>query len=82
MRITFITDPGHGWLSIPISELKRLGIEDKISPYSYVNGNRVYLEEDCDAGVYLNATGLDINNIPDTYSDYSKVRSYASYIKP
>jgi hypothetical protein len=76
-------DPGHGWLEVKYSELKDLGIEDKISSYSYIKGDAVYLEEDCDAAVYLDAMkakGKEIEfielNEPD---NYSKIRDYKSY---
>ena len=78
-KYTFITDPGHGWLSVPLEDLKRLGIADQITHYSYMTHQRAYLEEDVDAGVFLQATGLDINSIPQTYSDNAKCRTYASY---
>ena len=55
MQYTFHSDPGHGWLEVPKSELVRLGVADKISTYSYQNGGMVYLEEDCDAGVFIEA---------------------------
>jgi len=32
---TFITDPGHGWLKVPLIHLKHLNLLDKITPYSY-----------------------------------------------
>jgi hypothetical protein len=53
--LTFITDPGHGWLQVPLAELDELGIRSEITPYSYKNGRFAYLEEDCDLGVYLDA---------------------------
>ena len=48
-------DGGHGWLEVERSELKRLGIETKISSYSFQRGDKVYLEEDCDATIFLDA---------------------------
>lgn len=30
------TDPAHGWMRVPFGDLELLGIEDKISSYSYV----------------------------------------------
>lgn len=48
-------DPGHGWIEVPITELRRLKIADRISPYSYRDGGIAYLEEDCDASVWVNA---------------------------
>jgi len=51
----FISDPGHGWLEVPMDEIKRLKIEDKISSYSYRNKGKAYLEEDCDFSVFAAA---------------------------
>ena len=51
----FYSDPGHGWLRVPREELRELGIESKISKYSYQKGSFVYLEEDCDAPEFINA---------------------------
>lgn len=53
----FISDAGHGWLQVLPNEIRALGLEDQISEYSYYNPetNLVYLEEDCDAPLFLNA---------------------------
>ena len=65
---TFYSDPGHSWLKVKISELVELNIQDKISIYSYINGEYAYLEEDCDAGIFLRAkfgqdiTGAELNS--------------------
>ena len=32
----FFSDPGHGWLAVPMEVLKFLGIERAITPYSYI----------------------------------------------
>jgi hypothetical protein len=48
-------DAGHGWLAVKTKELVELGIADKISSYSFYKGKTTYLEEDCDAGLYINA---------------------------
>ena len=53
--IVYHEDPGHGWCETTRSELQRLGIADKISTFSYTQGETVYLEEDCDAPKYLEA---------------------------
>ena len=53
--IRFVSDPGHGWALVLTSELRALGIVDKISRYSYLNGQTAALEEDCDLGVYCEA---------------------------
>lgn len=51
----FHTDPGHGLLEVQRHELRDLGLLPKISAYSYQSGGTVYLEEDCDAGLYVEA---------------------------
>ena len=52
----FISDPGHGWLEVPLSDYESSGY--KASSFSYVNSTHIYLEEDCDAAGYLRAAGL------------------------
>jgi hypothetical protein len=55
LTYSFYSDPGHGWLHVKLDELVELGIQDKISHYSYIRGNDVYLEEDCDMSTFMNA---------------------------
>ena len=54
-KLTFVSDPGHGWLSVSHKDLLTLGIADSITPYSYMNLTRAWLEEDCDAGIFERA---------------------------
>jgi hypothetical protein len=43
------TDPGHGWLEVPVVDLQELGLSPHdFSKYSYRKNETVYLEEDCD----------------------------------
>lgn len=49
----FLMDPGHGWVKVPKALLKELGIEARISSYSYQRGDYAYLEEDVDAGIFI-----------------------------
>ena len=81
----FYCDPAHSWMKVPRKLLAELGVEAKISTYSYQKGNFVYLEEDCDAGIVLDclkAKGV----IPVLKSSHtnksSRIRSYPSYVKP
>lgn len=67
---TKINDPGHGWLKVEKSFLKQLGIENKISSYSYQKGFFAYLEEDCDMEIFLVAArgqGYEIS-VHDTFT--------------
>jgi hypothetical protein len=60
---TFFTDPGHGWLRVPRRDLQILYISRRITPFSYQKGAFVYLEEDCDASLFLRtakAVGWDV----------------------
>ncbi|HIE54011.1 MAG TPA: hypothetical protein EYP90_02320 [Chromatiaceae bacterium] len=61
-QLTFIFDPGHGWLRVPLADIAALGIEGDISEYSFIDGRFAYLEEDCDYAVFAEA--CDAQNIP------------------
>jgi len=77
------TDAGHGWLKVERIELVKLGIEAKISAYSYVNGPWAYLEEDCDLGTFARAKGwtANANNGVTVINDgdRSDIREYSCY---
>lgn len=58
MKFHFFEDPGHGWLAVERTLVNKLGIAGKISEYSYQNqvpGDTLYLEEDCDAPLLIEA---------------------------
>lgn len=80
----FFSDPGHGWLQVPIRELHTLDIFDRISGFSYRNGNYAYLEEDDDASLFIR-TKQERENIKvafirhDSPNQPSPVRSYAGF---
>lgn len=77
----FHSDPGHGWLAVKRQELIDLGIEKNISGYSYQKGNTVYLEEDCDMGIFVKA--LQGRNIEfkhrSSYQEKTPIRYYQSF---
>lgn len=80
-KLTFHTDPGHGWLEVPRADLVDLGIVSSVSAFSYQKGTRVYLEEDCDASLYLEAAraaGWRVN-VREQYSDPCPVRDFPRY---
>ena len=70
-RLTFHTDSSHGWLEVPRADAIALGLAEKISAYSYMGGLSLYLEEDCDASLYLDAAKAAgyILNIVEKYTD-------------
>jgi len=63
------SDPGHAWLEVDVEDLKKFNIDKDISNYSYINGNRVYLEEDLDASIYVRA--LEKNKISYSFNEIS-----------
>jgi hypothetical protein len=70
------SDPAHAWLCVDLGEVFKAGIAHKVSHYSFVDASRglAYLEEDRDAGLFLNAIGwVDTRQleIPDNYTDRS-----------
>ena len=48
----FFSDYSHGWLRVPCTLIDELGIESKISSFSYKDDTHYYLEEDQDYGVF------------------------------
>lgn len=55
----WLADSGHAWLEVSVEELKQLNIVKQITPFSYINGEYAYLEEDLDAGAYFAAKYKD-----------------------
>lgn len=77
--MNWIIDSGHGWLKVKINDLLKSGVAHKISSFSYINGSHVYLEEDCDASIYLLAIDYK-HDIPcKICSGDSVVRSYKRF---
>lgn len=76
-KFTFYTDPGHGWLCVPLEALTLVGLsEASFSSYSYRGNDCLYLEEDCDAPQFINewkARGLPYE-ATDVYHERTFVR--------
>ena len=81
----FIEDAGHGWLAVPYKHLQGLRIVDDISQYSYRDGVMCYLEEDCDAGVFLDAYRRGMKEEPSVRfvngGDRAALRDFPHYYK-
>jgi hypothetical protein len=78
---TFTADPGHGWIHVSKAELRRLGIANRITSYSYMHGEMAYLEEDCDFSTFAQAKrdhgeefSIDVRHVNST-----PIRGYRSY---
>jgi predicted acyltransferase (DUF342 family) len=82
MEKVYHSDPGHGWLAVKLSDLKMLGIESKITSFSYVKGKTVYLEEDCDMSTFIHAAtekGIEVKVKQSSQRDRSPIRYFKSY---
>ena len=78
----FHSDPGHGWLAVRVRELKELNVFEQVSGYSYIKGDTVYLEEDCDAALFFNAYRKVFGKDPkyrESYLDKTPIRYYHHY---
>lgn len=82
MKFNFYSDPAHGWAKVPLSLLKELKIDQKISSYSYVKKGNAYLEEDGDLGVFINAmkkAGKTVSFKESHTNKSSRIRNYPRY---
>jgi hypothetical protein len=84
MILTYYNDPGHGWVKIERSIAQDLMGEsfNRISSFSYQNGNYIYLEEDCDAGLLIRSLkdrGVSYTLRENHCNNQSRIRSYASF---
>jgi hypothetical protein len=65
MTFQFYSDPGHGWLRVDLASAKAVGLEpSNFSTYSYQQGHWLYLEEDCDASLFVKAYTDKHNRTP------------------
>lgn len=92
LKITRYQDGGHSWFKVARKELTKLGIEEKISSFSFQYGDYVYLEEDCDVAIFFKALlkieeGLSwekmtsVADITTKFSDKSsKIRNYPRFV--
>jgi len=79
------TDPGHAWVAVPMDYVRMLGIDQKITPYSFISdsGKTAYLEEDIDAGIFIDAWEKKYNCKPMLRgrwtNNHSKIRNLNHY---
>jgi hypothetical protein len=83
---TYLQDPGHGWLIVSSGDLAEAGLSPAdFSSCSYMRGDTLALEEDCDMPRFLQR--LDERGIPyrlreqHTNGD-AYIRHWASNLRP
>ena len=82
LSLKFYEDPSHGWLAVKRKLLEELTIMTQITSYSYQRGDTVYLEEDQDAQVFVNAAkeaGWKLEFTTKHTNGSSPIRSYESF---
>ena len=82
MKFDVYADPGHAWCKVPLQLINKLGIAEEITSCSYVRGDKVYLEEDCDLATFvqaMNERGVDVEFRIHHTDRSSKIRGYAIY---
>jgi hypothetical protein len=82
ITLLYYTDPGHGWLRVPLKTLTKLGIADKITSFSYKRTEYAYLEEDQDMTTFLlamNEKGVEVARKNRNTNRESRIRKYESY---
>ena len=81
LQMIFHSDPGHAWLEVPKDLLKELDIEQSITSCSYMDSHNAYLEEDLDAGVFIDAAkanGYSIE-ITESFKEITPIRNLPAY---
>jgi hypothetical protein len=82
LHLTFFSSPSHGWLAVRADSPYLAGLT--FSRYSFTHGGFRFLEEDCDAPLFLNhlrdAHGVAAS-IVDVYDERMEPRegSYAKF---
>jgi len=61
--VTYVSDPSHSYLKVPVRLAENLNFTDKISEYSFFNEEYIWLEEDVDMALFFNA--LDERSLPE-----------------
>ena len=70
---TMHSDPGHGWLEVSIQEVRQALLDTSdFSQFSFMRGEKLYLEEDCDASLFIRCWEQAIGpiQIEERYSQY------------
>lgn len=75
------SDAGHAWGKVKRQVLVNLGIADKVSTYSYQYKDNVYLEEDYDLRLLMEALPetTRIKFVEKHTDSNSRIRSYERY---
>ena len=82
MKITVYEDPKHAWGKVPKKKLEELGILDQITSFSYERNGYLYLEEDCDLPLFIEAMedhGETVEIENQVINHQSRIQSYKNW---
>lgn len=74
----------HGYLAVKLSDVIDLGIRNLITEYSFYNATTAYLEEDCDAPLFvkkLKELGYTLNYNEVTFDKPNHFKNLNSFKK-
>lgn len=79
-KFKFYADAGHAWLAVRTADIEAVGLKvTGFSHYSYCKGDTFYLEEDCDAGIFIEqwkqVHGAFVYTLVD-HGNRSRIRSF------
>jgi len=79
IKLLFIDTPGHGYLRVKVEDFVNSGADrNLISKYSGLNTEYLFLEEDCDAGRFIEY--LKLKGTPHTIRDtYRERRNFPTH---
>ena len=70
---TMHSDPGHGWLEVTLQDVRKALLDTSdFSQFSFIRGEKLYLEEDCDATLFIRCWEHHVGpvTIAEKYSHY------------
>lgn len=74
VKIEYVHDAGHGWLRVPLADFP--DARDFGTGFGYDDGDFVFLEEDCEAGLFMDAHAAQIT-ITDVFWSPRHLRALA-----
>ena len=82
LTVPLYSSPSHAWAKVSCAQLIDLGVSSKISAFSYRSGRDIYLEEDCDLTVFMEAAkkaGLEIDLVDRLIAQDDTIRKMDPY---
>ena len=82
LTVPLFSSPSHAWAKVSCAQLINLGVSSKISAFSYRSGTDIYLEEDDDLTIFVEAAkkaGLEIDLVDRPIAQDQTIRQMDPY---